>query len=96
MRPVLSAPIQGQVETIQIETIGIKRYYSLETLGDRIRQIRHSLGLTQVEFAHKLGYEKNTVVSYWESNTTQPDLNTLLAICDLGNVTERFILRGSD
>ena len=51
------------------------------TLGERIKEVRKTVGLTQVEFGEKIGIKGNTVTSY-ETNVRVPQEVTLKAICD--------------
>jgi len=48
-----------------IEFLGYIPFETCKTLGERIRLYRMSLGLTQVEFARKLGVASCTVLG-WE------------------------------
>lgn len=45
-------------------------------VGKNIREIRKSLGLTQEEFAKKIGLSRATV-QHWEVNYTEPNLDAL-------------------
>ena len=50
-----------------VEFLGYVPFETCKTLGERIRLYRMSLGLTQVEFARKLGVTHSTVRS-WEND----------------------------
>jgi len=48
--------------------------------GERIRQRRTELGMSQAELAALVGVSRNTVAG-WETNHSRPDLGTLPALC---------------
>lgn len=50
-----------------------------------IRDARLNAGLKQQEVGEKLGYKANTI-SNWESGRTEPDIDTLVSLCQLYNV----------
>ena len=50
--------------------------------GERIKQIRMALGLTQAEFAKKLGTKQRTV-SNWERGRNEPSLHMLAKFSSL-------------
>ena len=64
------------------------------TLGEKIRTIRKSLGLNQLEFADKLGFKSATAVSKFEDNSREPDKNKLIEIAKLGNISLDELLTG--
>lgn len=51
----------------------------MSTIGDRIRQRRHELGLNQPELARKVGVSKVSV-SQWEGNASGVSGKNLLAL----------------
>ncbi|WP_295288632.1 helix-turn-helix transcriptional regulator [Veillonella sp.] len=61
-------------------------FTNLDTLGDRIKAIRISKGLTQEDFANLLGASKGNV-SVWESNKNKPNNTRLKKIADIGGVS---------
>lgn len=54
--------------------------------GLRIKHLRLEKGLTQEELAGKLGLKKSTI-SLYESNSRQPDYETLIKLADVFGVT---------
>lgn len=54
-------------------------------LAEFLKEARLFSGLKQQEVGIKLGYKANTISS-WESGRTEPDINTLLRLCDLYQV----------
>ena len=50
------------------------------TIGDRVKMLRSSLKLTQVEFGRRIGASGATV-STTESGKTTPDKQTIMLIC---------------
>ena len=60
-------------------------------LSNRIKQLRLSFNLNQVEFANKLSITKQTV-SNWENNNIMPSIEMLVKIADFFNVTTDYLL----
>lgn len=63
------------------------------TLGERIKTVRKSVKLTQVEFGEKIGIKGNTVTNY-ESNVRVPQEVTLKAICDKFGISYEWLKYG--
>ena len=61
------------------------------TIGERIAQIRKERGLSQEAFGESLGVTRQSI-SKWESNTSIPDVDKLLAINKLYKVSIGWIL----
>ena len=59
--------------------------------GERIRRIRKDRGLSQKDFAVKLGVS-NSRVSNWEQGINRPDADILAQICRVLNVSPGEIL----
>ena len=57
-----------------------------EEIAKNLFYYRKKAGLTQKEFASKLGV-KNTAVSNWESGNNSIDIETLFAACEIFGVT---------
>lgn len=66
------------------------------TPGERIKQIRKSQGLSQKEFALRLGGESKTTVSGWESDRSLPKTIVLIEIAKMGNKTIDWLLTGKE
>lgn len=64
-------------------------------LNKRIRELRISHGLDQVELAKKLSVTKQTV-SNWENNNIQPSIDMLIKIADCFLVSTDYLLGRSD
>ena len=60
-------------------------------LSNKIKELRLSFGLNQVEFAKKLSITKQTV-SNWENNNILPSIEMLTKIADYFNVTTDYLL----
>lgn len=67
----------------------------MESVGDRIRRLRKSLGLTQVKLAQMLGIKAPSVVQ-WESDKTNLSGENLLNAARLFGVTPDYILYGGE
>lgn len=62
-------------------------------VGERIKNLRQQLGLTQAELADKVGFTSQTV-SNWESGSREPDIEALVKLSSLFNVSLDFLLSG--
>lgn len=60
-------------------------------LGQRIGELRISLGWSQVELSKRLGVAKQTV-SNWENENIQPSIEMLVRLAKLFNVTTDYLL----
>jgi transcriptional regulator with XRE-family HTH domain len=65
------------------------------TLGDRLRQIRESKGLTQIFVSKKLGIA-NTTLSSYENDERKPDPDTLKKLADFYDVSTDWLLGRTD
>ena len=60
-------------------------------LNQRIKELRISHGMNQVNLAQKLSVTKQTV-SNWENNNIQPSIDMLVKIADFFSVTTDYLL----
>ncbi len=58
----------------------------------RLVQLRKELGLTQEEFAEKIGYTR-TAISAWEIGRNEPSNADTIKIANFFNVSTDFLLR---
>lgn len=63
------------------------------TIGERIKTVRKTVNLTQVEFGEKIGIKGNTVTNY-EADRREPQEVTLKAICDKFGVSYEWLKYG--
>lgn len=65
----------------------------MTTLGERVRQIRADMGLTQSAFSEKIGLKQNSIalIESGARNTTEP---VLRAICREFNVSYIWLTEG--
>lgn len=64
-------------------------------LGDRIRELRISHSLSQVELAKQLHVSKQTI-SNWENNNVPPSIDTLIRIASFFDVSTDYLLEFSN
>ena len=64
-------------------------------LGDRIRELRNSRHLSQVDLAKQLHVSKQTI-SNWENNNVPPSIDTLLRIARFFDVSTDYLLEFSN
>ena len=66
----------------------------MESLGQKIKQIRKKLKLNQQDFALKIGLESAVAISNYENDQRFPDKNKLILISKLGNISLDELLTG--
>lgn len=64
-------------------------------LGDRIKELRQSHSLSQVELAKQLHVSKQTI-SNWENNNVPPSIDTLMRIAIFFDVSTDYLLELSN
>ena len=65
------------------------------TIAERIQHLRRARGLTQEELGDRLQVSRQAV-SKWESGQAAPDLDKVLALCELFGVSTDYLLKGGD
>ena len=60
-------------------------------LNEKIKQLRTSLNISQVELARKLGVSKQSV-SNWENDNIQPSIDMLVKIAKCLSVSTDYLL----
>lgn len=63
--------------------------------ADRVKYLRQSRELNQVQFAQKMGITKQSV-SNWENDNIMPSVEMLEKIADFFNVTADYLLGRED
>lgn len=67
-----------------------------ETFGSRLRKLRKDKGLSQTEFARKIGYKRSGSISYIENDKTPPDLHALVKITEALDVDLHNLITGKN
>lgn len=62
-------------------------------MNERIRKICMDNGLSQDQFADKLGVSRQAV-SKWESGQNTPDISNIIRICELFGTSCDYLIRG--
>ena len=65
------------------------------TISERIFERLRQLDMTQKEFAEETGIKQSTI-SEWKKNGTNPTSDKIMAICKVLNVTPEWLLSGVD
>lgn len=65
------------------------------SFSEKIRTIRSQFSLSQEELAEKLNVSRQTV-SKWELGTSYPEIDKLIFISDLFQVTTDYLLKDND
>ena len=64
-------------------------------LANRIQTLRKQSGMSQEALAEKLGVTRQAV-SKWESEQSAPDMENIIAISDLFEVSTDYLLKGKE
>ncbi|MDT2867519.1 helix-turn-helix domain-containing protein [Lactococcus lactis] len=64
---------------------------SMEYFGSRLKALRKSAGMTQVELANKLQLASGTISAY-EQGLKYPSIEVLIKICDILNTSSDYLL----
>lgn len=68
----------------------------MKTLGERIKEIRESLGLTQEDLAKRLKIKTGSTIAQYEANRSKPSLEILTKIADICGTTTDYLLGRTD
>ncbi len=63
------------------------------TTADRIQSLRKAKGMSQEELADRVGVSRQAV-SKWESEQATPDLDKIVIMSDIFEVTTDYLLKG--
>ncbi|MHA8104792.1 helix-turn-helix domain-containing protein [Aquirufa nivalisilvae] len=66
----------------------------METFGERLQQARKKKKLTQLELSKKVGMSSQRAVSMWENNNAKPEIDTLIQVAILLEVSVDWLLTG--
>lgn len=64
-------------------------------LSEKLLNLRKANDLTQEQLAEKIGISRQSV-SKWESGQAVPELDKIVALCELFNVTTDYLLKPSE
>ena len=67
----------------------------METFGDRLKSLRKSKDIGQIELAQALGVGKG-IISLWENNLREPTLSNIIAIIKFFNEPADYVLGLTD
>lgn len=62
------------------------------TVGERIKEIRNKLGLSQVDFADRIGVSKQTLYKYENNIITNIPSDKIEAVSEVGNVSPAHLM----
>ena len=62
------------------------------TVGERIKEIRNKLGMSQVDFADKINVSKQTLYKYENNIITNIPSDKIEAAAHLGNVSPAYLM----
>ena len=66
-----------------------------ETMGDRIKQKREKLNLSQEALGKELGNVTHASISKWENNQSQPQASNLVQLSKIFNCSIEWLILGS-
>ena len=62
------------------------------TTGERIKEVRNQLGISQVDFADKINVSKQTLYKYENNMVVNIPFNKIEAIAQLANVSPAYLM----
>lgn len=62
------------------------------TVGERIKEVRNQLGMSQVDFADKINVSKQTLYKYENNIITNIPSDKIEAAAQLGNVSPAYLM----
>lgn len=65
------------------------------TLGEKLFELRKQKNLSQEEVAEKLNVTRQTI-SKWETDQSTPDLDKIIPLCDLYEISADYLLTGKE
>lgn len=66
------------------------------TVGERIKQLREKLGLSQVDFADKINVSKQTLYKYENNIITNIPSDKIEAAAKVGNISPAYLMGWED
>jgi len=73
----------------------VKDPYVAEKIGERLRQVRKSLGRTQQEMADNVGVSKQTLLRY-EKGQREPEISFLYRFIESTKANAAYVLMGQE
>lgn len=67
----------------------------MDTIGDRIKQLRDEAGLSQMELSEKIGLSQSAIARY-ELNKTEPKASDIIKLSEFFGVSADYLLGLSD
>lgn len=67
----------------------------MEYFGSKLKAVRKSKGITQLELAKRLNIAKGSISAY-EQGATYPSVDVLIKICEVLNTSSDYLLGISD
>ncbi len=64
-------------------------------IGEKLYELRKKKNLSQEEIADKLNVTRQTI-SKWETNQSMPDLDKIVPLCDLYEISTDMLLKGTE
>jgi len=84
---------------LQVKDAGLSVVYAgrMETMGDRIKQLRIARGLTQPALGELCGGVTKSAVSQWEDGSTENiKLRTFIRLCEVLQTDPQYLIWGAD
>ena len=69
--------------------------FGMESIGQRIKEMRTESGFTQKQLADAIGVAQNTISQY-ENDTALPGVDIIVKLADTLNTTTDYLLRGRE
>lgn len=90
MYSMLNSEIKDAVQVVSYAEL------HMETMGDRIKQLRKARNLTQDEFAKSVGVTKSAVSQWEDGSTKNLKLDTFLRVLETLGTDAEFLIFGPE
>jgi transcriptional regulator with XRE-family HTH domain len=81
-----------------VKDAGLPVHYAngMESMGDRIKQLRVAQGLTQPQLAERVGVTKSAVSQWEDGSTSNVKLEVFLLLCEVLRTDPKYLVWGPD
>jgi transcriptional regulator with XRE-family HTH domain len=68
----------------------------METFGERLKNARSKMKITQAAFAYQLEVSSQKIISNWENDVAKPEMDKLIKVAKILEVSIDWLLTGEE